>query len=361
MRRAVPILLTPDERMTLQRWARGRRTPARLVLRAKIVLRAAEGQMNKDIAAALHTDRECVGRWRCRFAAQRLAGLEKDAPRTGRPPRVRPATIRRIITLTTTAPPPTATHWTTRTLAPVVGVSPKTVHRVWQAHGLKPHQTRTLKISRDPPFVEKLTDVVGLYFNPPEKALVFCADEKSQIQALDRTQPGLPLKKGRAGTITHDYKRHGTTTLFAALNVLTGKLIGTCQPRHRHQEWLRFLRWLDQQTPPTRPLHLIVDNYATPTHPTVLRWLARHPRFHVHFIPTSRSWLNLIERWFRDLTTRRLRRGVFRHVRELIAAIEQYIAHHNSHPRVFTWVAKVEEILAKIGRARTALHKTASV
>jgi len=272
-----------------------------------------------------------------------------------------PTTVQRIVTLTTTTRPPAATHWTIRTLAPVVGVSPKTIHRVWQAHGLKPHRTRTFKLSRDPQFVEKLTDVVGLYLNPPAKALVFCADEKSQIQALDRTQPGLPLKKGRGATMTHDYKRHGTTTLFAALNVLTGTLIGTCQPRHRHPEWLRFLKMLDQQTPPTRPLHLIVDNYATHKHPTVLRWLHRHPRFHLHFIPTSSSWLNLIERWFRDLTTRRLRRGVFRHVRELITAIEQYITYHNSRPRVFTWVAKVTDILAKVGRARAALQKTASV
>lgn len=361
MRCAVALTLTPDERTALERWARGRRTPARLVLRAQIVLRAAEGLMNKDIADTLHTDRECVGRWRRRFAERRLAGIEQDAPRAGRPPRIRPATVQRIVTLTTTTPPPAATHWTTRTLAPVVGVSPKTIHRVWQAHGLKPHQTRTFKVSRDPRFVEKLTDVVGLYLHPPDKALVFCADEKSQIQALDRTQPGLPLKKGRGATMTHDYKRHGTTTLFAALNVLTGTLIGTCQPRHRHQEWLQFLKVLDRQTPPTRPLHLIVDNDATHKHPRVWRWLARHPRFHIHFIPTSSSWLNLIERWFRDLTTRRLRRGVFRHVRELIAAIEQYIAHHNSRPRVFTWVAKVNDILAKVGRARATLLKTASV
>lgn len=361
MRCAIAITLTPDERMTLERWARGRRTPARLVLRAKIVLRAAEGLMNKDIAGTLRTDRECVGRWRRRFAERRLAGIEQDAPRAGRTPRIQPATVQRIVTLTTTTPPPAATHWTTRTLAPVVGVSPKTVHRVWQAHGLKPHQTRTFKISRDPRFVEKLTDVVGLYLNPPDKALVFCADEKSQIQALDRTQPGLPLKKGRGATMTHDYKRHGTTTLFAALNVLTGTLIGTCRPRHRHQEWLQFLKVLDRQTPPTRPLHLIVDNYATHKHPTVWRWLARHPRFHIHFTPTSCSWLNLIERWFRDLTTRRLRRGVFRHGRELIAAIEQYIAHHNSRPRVFKWVAKVEDIVLKVGRARTTIHKTVSV
>lgn len=222
MRVAVQIQVTDEERRTLERWARGRRTPARLVLRARIVLRAAAGLRNKDIAAELATDRECVGRWRTRFAIQRLAGLERDAPRAGRPPRIRPATIQRIVTLTTTTTPPAATHWATRTLAPVVSVSPKTVHRVWQAHGLQPHRTRTFKVSRDSRFGEKLTDVVGLYLNPPDKALVFCADEKSQIQALDHTQPGLPLKKGRGATMPHDYKRHGTTTLFAALNILTG-------------------------------------------------------------------------------------------------------------------------------------------
>lgn len=240
-------------------------------------------------------------------------------------------------------------------------MSPKTVHRVWQAHGLKPHRVRPFKVRRDRQFLEKLTDVVGLYLNPPEHALVLCADEKSQIQALDRTQPGLPLKQGRCGTMTHDYKRNGTTTLFAALEFLTGHLIGTCLPKHRHQEWLRFLRLIDAQTPPDLDLHLIVDNYATHTHPTVQRWLARHPRFHMHFIPTSSSWLNLIERWFRELTTKRFRRGVFKSVADLIAAIEAFIAHHNRHPRSFTWTAKVEDILAKVERARTVLHKMASV
>jgi transposase len=246
-------------------------------------------------------------------------------------------------------------------LAQVVGVSPKTVHRVWQAHGLKPHRVRPFKVSRDRRFLEKLTDVVGLYLHPPDKALVLCADEKSQIQALDRTQPGLPLKKGRCGTMTHDYKRNGTTTLFAALELLSGKLIGTCLPRHRHQEWLRFLRLIDRQTPPELDLHLIVDNYATHKHPAVQHWLARHPRFHLHFTPTSSSWLNLVERWFRELTTKRLRRGVFKSVPDLIAAIEAFIAHHNRSPRSFTWTAKVEDILVKVERARTVLHKMASV
>lgn len=359
MRRATLITLTDAERTTLTRWARGRRTPARLVLRATIVLRAAAGLQNQEIAAELRTDRECVGRWRTRFATHRLAGIERDAPRAGRTPRIHSPTIQRSVMLTTTPPPPAATHWTTRTLAPVVGGSPKTVHRVWQAHGLQPHRVRTFKLRRDPQFVEKLTDVVGRYLNPPDKALVFCVDEKSQIQALDRTQPGLPLKPGRCGPMPHDDKRHGTTTLFAALNVLTGQVIGSCQPRHRHQEWLRFLKRLDRETP-DQPLHLIVDNYATHKHPTVRRWLKRHPRFQVHFTPTASSWLNLIERWFRDLTTRRRRRGAFRHVRELNTAIEQYIALHKTRPRVFTWVATVTDMLAKIGRAHRTLNKTAS-
>lgn len=361
MRIAVPIQLTDDERRTLTRWARGRQTPARLVLRAKIVLRAAAGMLNKDIAADLQTDRECVGRWRQRFAAHRLAGLERDAPRAGRRPRIRPATIQRIVTLTTTTTPPAATHWTTRTLAPVVGVSPKTLHRVWRAHGLKPHRTRTFKLSRDPHFVEKLTEVVGLYMNPPDKALVFCVDEKSQIQALDRTQPGLPLKKGRCGTMTHDYKRHGTTTLFAALSLLDGTVIGDCLPRHRHQEFIRFLKTIDAATPPALDLHLIVDNYGTHKHPRVKRWLRRHPRVHLHFTPTSSSWLNMVERWFRELTEKRIRRGSFRTVDELILAIKQYVAEYNTRPHVFTWVAQIPDILEKVRRARTAMDKTASV
>lgn len=361
MRVAVPIVLSPKERPILERWARGRRTPACLVRRAQIILRAAAGQRNDEIARALDTDRECVGRWRTRFAQQRLAGIEREAPRPGRTPAIAPVVLQRIVTLTTTTTPSAATHWSTRTLAVEVGVSPKTVHRVWQAHGLKPHRVRPFKVSRDRRFLEKLTDVVGLYLNPPEHALVLCADEKSQIQALDRTQPGLPLKKGRYGTMTHDYKRNGTTTLFAALELLTGHLIGTCLPKHRHQEWLRFLRLIDAQTPPDLDLHLIVDNYATHNHPMVQRWLARHSRFHMHFIPTSSSWLNLIERWFRELTTKRLRRGVFKSVADLLAAIEAFIAHHNRHPRSFTWTAKVEDTLATIERARAVLHKLASV
>jgi transposase len=361
MRVAVPIVLTTEERTALERWVRGRRTPARLVLRAQIVLRTAAGRRNDEVARELDTDRECVGRWRARFAQQRLAGIARDAPRPGRTPRIAPAVLQRIVTRTTTTAPPHATRWSTRTLAQVVGVSPKTVHRVWQAHRLKPHRVRSLKVSRDRRFLEKLTDVVGLYLDPPEHALVLCADEKSQIRALDRTQPGLPLKHGRCGTMTHDYKRSGTVTLLAALELLRGKLIGTCLPKHRHQEWFRFLRLIDRQTPPGLDLYLILDNYATPTHPAVQHWLARHPRFHLHFIPTSSSWLNLVERRFRELTTKRLRRGVFQSVADLIAAIEAFTAHHSRHPRSFIWTAKGEDILPKVERARTVLHKRASV
>ena len=240
-------------------------------------------------------------------------------------------------------------------MAKEVGVSDSTVRRVWKRHGLKPHLVRTFKISNDPKFVEKLEDVVGLYMNPPEHALVLSVDEKSQIQALDRTQPGLPLKKGRCGTMTHDYKRHGTTTLFAALSMLDGKVIGDCMPRHRHQEFIRFLKKIDTETPPELALHLIVDNYGTHKHPKVKAWLRRHLRFHLHFIPTSSSWLNMVERWFRDLTDKRIRRGSFRNVRELIAAITEYLDTHNQNPRVFVWTASVEGILTKVAKCKEAL------
>ena len=357
MRVAPKVLLTDEQQTTLQRWSRGRTTPARLVRRARIVLLAAEGQTNLEIAAALGVERTIVGRWRRRFAAAGLAGIERDAPRGGRPATKRQQWVRTILETTTQRKPANATHWSTNSLAKELGVSQSMVSRVWRANGLKPHLVRTFKVSNDPHFVEKLTDVVGLYLNPPERALVFCCDEKSQIQALDRTQPSLPLKKGRCGTMTHDYKRNGTTTLFAALSLLSGRLIGTCLPRHRHQEFLKFLRLLDQHTPPDLDLHLILDNYATHKHPNVRRWLKRHPRFHLHFTPTSSSWLNLVERWFREITDKRIRRGVFRSVKELIAAIDDYIAQHNQDPQSFTWTAKAETILEKVRRARTVLDK----
>ena len=360
MRMACQIELTDQERKTLERWSRGRRTQARVVIRAKIVLLAAVGMRNKDIAAEVGTDRLTVGRWRCRFANMRLAGIEKDAPRSGRRATRREQVSRLIVDRTIQTLPANATQWSVRTLAKEVGVSPSMVHRVWKANGLKPHLTRTFKLSNDPHFVEKLVDVVGLYLDPPEHALVLSVDEKSQIQALDRTQPSLPMYPGRCGTLTHDYKRHGTTTLFAAMELVEGRLIGTCMPRHRHHEWIKFLKLIDQQTPAELGLHLIVDNYATHKHPRVKSWLKRHPRFHVHFIPTSSSWLNLIERWFREVTDKRIRRGTFNSVDALVKAIMDYVAEHNENPQSFVWTAKAEEILAKIRRARAVFDKIPS-
>lgn len=361
MRRAPQITLSEEQRTVLQRWARGRTTPARLVRRAQIVLRAAEGQANLQIAAELGVERTIVGRWRRRFSERGLAGIEKDAPRGGRKPTVRDRVARRIIEVTTQQRPASATHWSTNSLAKYLGVSPSMVWRVWRANGLKPHLARTFKVSNDPRFVEKVIDIVGLYLNPPENALVYCVDEKSQIQALDRTQPGLPLKKGRCGTMTHDYQRNGTTTLFAALELARGKLIGECRSRHRHQEWLKFLKRIDAETPAELGVHLILDNYATHKHPKVLRWLGRHPRFHLHFTPTSSSWLNLVERWFREITDKRIRRGVFRSVKELVAAIEAYIAAHNADPHAFVWTAQAEKIFEKVRRARAVLDKMQTV
>jgi transposase len=351
------ITLTAEQRTTLQRWSRGRTTPARLVRRARIVLLAAEGRQNKDIAEELGVERTIVARWRNRFAVRGLPGIEKDAPRGGRPATKRQQVARRIVEYTTQRRPQNATHWSTNSLAKELGVSQSMVSRVWRANGLKPHLVKTFKVSNDPRFVEKMTDIVGLYLNPPEKAIVLCVDEKSQIQALDRTQPGLPLKKGRCGTMTHDYKRNGTTTLFAALEVATGRLIGKCLPRHRHQEFLKFLKLVDEQTPAGLDLHLIVDNYSTHKHPKVQKWLKRHPRAHLHFTPTSSSWLNLVERWFREITDKRIRRGVFRSVRELVAAINEFVERHNGAPQSFTWTAKAEVILEKIRRARAVLDK----
>jgi len=356
MSRTAPrIVLSAEEVSTLERWAHSRTRPARVVERAQIVQLAAHGAQNKEIAQRLGVSRPTVQLWRQRFLALRLAGLEKDAPRPGRLPRISEARIRAVVEATLHTTPPDATHWSTRTMAAAQGVSEATVRRIWRQHRLKPHLTKTFKLSRDKQFVEKLCDVVGLYLNPPDKALVLCVDEKSQIQALDRTQPGLPLKRGRCGTMTHDYKRHGTTTLFAALSLLDGTVIGDCMPRHRHQEFIRFLKQIDQATPTALDLHLIVDNYGTHKHPRVQGWLRRHPRFHLHFTPTSSSWLNLVERWFRDLTTKRLRRGSFDSVVDLIAAIRAYLDNHNQNPQVFVWSAPVERILAKIAKCKEAL------
>jgi transposase len=323
-------------------------------------LAAAEGRQNKEIAADVGCTRGIVGKWRNRFAAKRLAGIEQDAPRPGRPSPKRTEWTRKILETTTQEKPSAATHWSTRTLAKELGVSRSRVHRVWRAHGLKPHRVKTFKVSNDPQFAEKVRDVVGLYLNPPEHAIVLSVDEKSQIQALDRTQKGLPIHPGRLGTMTHDYKRHGTTTLFAALNVAEGIVIETCQPRHRHQEWIKFLKEIDARTPKDLDLHLIADNYATHKHPKVQRWLARHPRFHMHFIPTSSSWLNLVERFFAELTNKRLRRGTFRSVKQLIQAIEEYVEHHNDHASGYRWTAQADAILAQAARAQATLDKITS-
>ena len=360
MRIAAAVTLTDDQRRVLERWARGRSTPARLVQRAKIVLQAAEGRRNDEIAAELHCTRRTVGTWRLRFITLGLTGLEKDAPRPGRPAELSERMAGDIIAKTTQDKPANATPWSTRTLAKELGISPATVHRVWKANHLKPHLAKTFKISNDPAFAEKVVDVVGLYLDPPEHALVLSCDEKSQIQALDRTQPSLPIYHWRLGTMTHDYKRNGTTTLFAALNVADGVVIGQCMKRHRHQEWIKFLKQIDAETEPGLDLHLIVDNYATHKHPKVNAWLKRHPRFHMHFTPTSSSWLNLVERWFRDLTEKRLRRGVFKSVDRLIEAIDDYIEHHNNNGKTFQWTAKAEKIIAKVARARDVLNKRPS-
>ena len=355
MHLAPAILLSSAERSTLTAWATAKRLPLRVIQRAQIVTLAADGVTSRDIAEQLEISRPTVQLWRERFLALRVAGLEKDAPRPGRIPSIPATKIRVIVEATLHTTPPAATHWSTRTMAQAHGVSEATVRRIWKQHNLKPHLVKTFKLSRDKQFLEKLTDVVGLYLNPPDTALVLCVDEKSQIQALDRTQPGLPIKKGRCGTLTHDYKRHGTTTLFAALSMLDGTVIGDCMPRHRHQEFIRFLKKIDRETPAGLNLHLIVDNYGTHKHPRVKSWIRRHPRFHLHFIPTSSSWVNMVERWFREITDKRIRRGVFRSVPELIAAIEEYMNTHNQNPRVFVWTASVESIMAKIAKCKEAL------
>ena len=349
-------MLSPEERATLTTWARGRSFPLRLMQRARIVTMAGDGVPNQDIAREVGVSRPTVQLWRERFLALRMAGLKKDAPRPGRLPRISEQKVRAVIDATLRTKPPAATHRSVRTMADAQGISSASVQRIWKQHNLKPHLIKTFKISRDKHFVDKLYDVVGLYLNPPDKSLVLCVDEKSQIQALDRTQPGLPLKKGRCGTMTHDYKRNGTTTLFAALSMLDGQVIGECMPRHRHQEFIRFLTTIDVETPAELDLHMIVDNYATHKHPRVKSWLKRHPRFHLHFIPTSSSWANMVERWFRDLTDKRIRRGVFKNVPELIAAIQEYLANHNQHPRIFKWTAPVEQILAKVAKCKEALE-----
>ena len=360
MRVAKTIELNKHTERELRVLSKGRRVEARLQQRARVVLLAAKGWQNKEIAVEVGLDRRQVALWRRRFLDGGIEALRKDAPRSGRPAKVTDEVQSRIVHATLHDRPVNATHWSTRTLAEHLELGATTIRRVWRANGLKPHLSRTFKLSRDPHFEDKLLDVVGLYLNPPEQALVLSCDEKSQIQALNRTQPGLPMKRGRAGTVTHDYKRHGTTTLFAALNTLDGRVISMCQPRHRHTEWLKFLRLIERKTPQHVTLHLVVDNYATHNHPEVQAWVAKHPRFIMHFTPTGASWLNMVERFFRNITDKRIRRDSFTSVAELELAIDLYIADHNIDPNPFIWTASASDILAKVTRAKAALAAIAA-
>jgi transposase len=361
MRVAKAVQLSTEDHRRLRILSKRKRIEARVQMRARIVLLAAEGMSDKSIAEKLDSDRRIVARWRTRFLTDGVDGLLQDAKRPGRPRTARiAANVEQVVRITLEETPAGATHWSTRTLAAHLGISATAVARIWRAHGIKPHRIKSFKLSNDPRFVEKLEDIVGLYLDPPEHALVLSCDEKTQIQALDRTQPGLPLKRGRGETMTHDYKRNGVTTLFAALNMLTGKVLSMTDQLHRHQEWLQFLKMIDRKTPKNKELHLIVDNYATHKHPDVLAWLAKHPRFHIHFTPTSSSWLNMVERFFRDITDKRIRRGVFTSVHDLENAINDYIATHNANPKPFIWTAKADDILAKVTRARAALNKYTS-
>jgi len=356
MRKIERTLISDADRERLEWLVRDRNTPQKLVWRVRIVLLAGDGLTAEAIAASVSKSLLTVRRWRRRYAAKGVDGLLRDATRPpGRKP-LTAETIKRVVNMTLHEKPANATQWSARSMAKAAGISYTSVQRIWRAHGLKPHLVKTFKVSRNKNFAAKVEDVVGLYLNPPDKALVLCVDEKSQIQALDRTQPGLPLKKGRAGTMTHDYKRNGTTTLFAALNMLDGKVIGTCLPRHRHRKFLRFLRLIDQKTPQGLDLHLVVDNYATHKTAAVKRWLRAHPRFHLHFTPTSASWLNMVERFFAEITRNRIRRGAFTSVAELKTAIMDYLDNHNADPKPFVWTKSAGEILEKVARAKQALE-----
>jgi transposase len=356
---APALRVSQEDREWLEALVRSGKTPQRVALRARLVLGAAEGRPNHALAKELEISRPTVLTWRQRYAEAGVAGLLKDAPRPGRKKRIRPEKVEAIVNATLHTTPPDATHWSVRTLAKRQRVSPATVHRIWQAHNLQPHRVETFKLSRDPEFVSKLRDIVGLYLNPPAKALVLSVDEKSQIQALDRTQPILPLRPGVPARQTHDYERHGTTTLFAALNILEGHVIERCQPRHTHTEFMAFLDTIDRQTSRRQAIHLILDNYGTHKHPEVKQWLAKHPRIHMHFVPTSSSWLNLVERFFRDLSEEAISEGSFSSVRDLTLAIEIYLAERNLDPKPYRWRAKGADILAKIQRAREAMARQA--
>jgi transposase len=360
MRRASTIELTAKERTLLENIKKARSSSVRARERAAIILLAAGGMQNKEIALCLKQDKMKVGRWRERYCRGGLDAILKDKTRPGRIPGLSAAMKSRIIHLTVNEKPVGATHWSRTSMAAAVGVSPSSVGRVWAAAGLKPHRIKSFKLSNDKHFEEKLDDIIGLYLNPPEHAIVFSCDEKSQIQALDRTQPGLPLKKGRFQTFTHDYKRNGTTSLFAAMNTADGRIIGTCMDKHRHQEWIRFLNLIRKGTPDDKEIHIICDNYATHKHDKVKAWQKRNPRFQFHFTPTSSSWLNMVERFFRDLTVNSLQRGVFRSVPELIDAINDHVAAHNADPKPIVWTATASDILEKVKRGRRKLHKMQS-
>jgi transposase len=357
MRKLPALKLSPSDQEQLRQWLTAHGTPQQVALRSRIILATAEGQPESVIAEQLATNRKTVRLWRSRFAEQGMECLWQIAPGRGRKPTYGAEKIKSIVDATLQTQPAGMTHWSCRLMAKSQGVSKSTVSNIWRSHHLQPHRVKHFKLSRDPKFLDKLTDVVGLYLNPPQHAMVICVDEKSQIQALDRTQPGLPLKKGRCGTMTHDYKRNGTTTLFAALELLEGRVIGQCFERHRHQEFLKFLRRLDQEFPGAVPLHLVLDNYGTHKHPKVRAWLDRHPRFVPHFVPTSASWLNLVERWFRELTSKRVRRGSFHSVEDLESAIAEFLAAWNEHPRPFVWTATIESITDKLSRCRQTLEQ----
>jgi transposase len=356
-RNAPALALSEDQRGQLDQWLAALGTPQQVALRCRIVLGVADGRPEAVVAAENQVNRKTVRLWRERFQAQGLEALWVIAPGRGRKATYGPERIKSMINATLLSKPAGSTHWSCRSMATAQGISKSTVSNVWRSHNIKPHLTKTFKLSRDPKFLEKLTDVVGLYLSPPDKVIVLCVDEKSQIQALNRTQPGLPLKKGRCGTMTHDYKRNGTTTLFAALDLLQGKVIGDCYKRHRHQEFLKFLRRIDREFPGKTPLHLVMDNYGTHSTPEVKAWMAKHPRFVAHYVPTSCSWLNLIERWFAELTNKRIRRDSFLSVADLIAAIEEFLAAWNEHPKPFVWTATVDSILAKLARCRQTLEQ----
>jgi transposase len=348
-RHSKPLMVTEEERRVLEQWARRPKTAQRVAFRARVVLGCAEGVPNTAVAARLHTSGNTIGKWRERFRLRRLEGLA-DEPRPGVTRKVTDDVLVDIITRTLETPPPHTTQWTTRSMAEVAGLSKATISRIWRTFGLQSHRVDTFKLSADPQFIEKVRDIVGLYLNPPDHALVLSFDEKSQVQALDRTRPLLPMRPGIPARQTHDYIRHGTTSLFAALDVATGKVIGQCHRRHRHQEFLTFLQRLDAELPPTGEVHIIMDNYGTHKVPKVSRWFVRHPRYHLHFTPTSASWLNQVERFFAKITTQRIRRGTFENVRALETAIDDYLQHHNQHCKPFVWTATADAILNKVKR-----------